>query len=87
MKRVRAEAAAAGKNKLAINDSAIKVASAAGHGLTPPPVPEKLSRLAPFYPDNLHADLNQSALLVLKVRACRSIPCLLFALIDSMHGL
>jgi hypothetical protein len=78
MKRVRAEAAAAGKNKLAINDAAIKAASAAGHGLTRPPVSEKLSRLAPFYPDNLHADLNQSALLVLKVRSCRSIPYLLF---------
>ena len=78
MKRVRAEAAAAGKNKIAINDAAIKAASAAGHGLTRPPVSEKLSRLAPFYPDNLHADLNQSALLVLKVRSCRSIPYLLF---------
>ena len=78
MKRVRVEAAAAGKNKLAINDAAIKAASAAGHGLTRPPVSEKLSRLAPFYPDNLHADLNQSALLVLKVRSRRSIPYLLF---------
>ena len=78
MKRVRAEAAAAGKNKLAINDAAIKAASAAGHGLTRPPVSEKLSRLAPFYPDNLHADLNQSALLVLKVWLGASLPCLLF---------
>jgi len=76
MKRVRAEAAAVGKTKLAINDAAIKAASAAGHSLTRPPVSEKLSRLAPFYPDNLHADLNQSALLVLKVRA--SLHCLLF---------
>ena len=77
MKRVRAEAASAGKKKLAINDAAIKAASDAGHGLTRPPVSEKLSKLAPFYPDNLHADLNQSALLVLKVWGAL-LPCLLF---------